>query len=165
MATETTMTIEEVIGQRIQELRNQMDPPVSQAEIGRRLGDFLSKPWPRQSVSHAEGGNRAFTAVELAAFASVYAVPVADLVEPPPGVRVVFPSGLDWEPNVRTVSEGDLTEVVKGIDELERAAQYLRSQHEMTRTNLRMEEVILSHVDKAYTALHHALRPREDDES
>ncbi len=158
------MTIEEVIGRQIQVLRMKLDPPVPQAEIGRRLGEYLAKPWPRQSVSHAEAGNRAFTAVELVAFSSVFGVTVSELLQPPPGVRVEFPSGAMWDSTSATAGDGDLREVAKGIDELERAAAHLRNQHELTKTNVRMEEIIINHMDKAYTALVHALTPPKDGE-
>lgn len=157
------MTIEQVIGRQIQELRLKLDPPAPQAEVGRRLGQYLAKPWPRQSVSHAEAGNRAFTAVELVAFSSVFGVPIAELLKPPPGVRVTFPSGEAWDSTAASKeADGDLREVARGIDELERAAAYLRNQHELTKTNVHMEEIIINHVDQAYTALIHALTSAKD---
>lgn len=93
------MKIEQMIGLRVQELREELEPKgkVSQAELGKRLGAYLTKDWPRQSVSHAEAGNRAFTAVEILALARVLGVSVEDLLRPPAGAeRVEFPSGESW---------------------------------------------------------------------
>lgn len=74
------MRIEEYIGHRVRERREELD--MTQEELGRKLGDLLGKPWPRQTVSTAERGARAFPAVELLALATVLRVPVHRLVTP-----------------------------------------------------------------------------------
>lgn len=81
------MKLEEVIGSRVAAAREQRG--LSQAELGKRLGDWLEKPWARQAVWSAEQGKRAFTAAELVAFAHVLDVPVEHLLTPPVEVREV----------------------------------------------------------------------------
>ena len=75
------MRIEEVVGQRVAELRTAAG--MTQAALGEALGGPLGKPWSRQAVSAAEQGGRAFTAAEIAAFALVFEVPVGRLLTPP----------------------------------------------------------------------------------
>lgn len=81
------MRIEDVIGQRITRAREETG--WSQAEIGVKLGGYLGKPWPRQAVSAAEKGRRAFTAAELVALAYVLGYSVETLLSPPDGVSEV----------------------------------------------------------------------------
>lgn len=90
--------IEEVIGHRIQVLRESLASPlgerVSQTEFGRRLGPLLGKEWSRQAVWMAESGKRAFTAVELVAIAHVLRTPVASLMLPPGDLEgIEMPTG------------------------------------------------------------------------
>ncbi|MCX2965592.1 helix-turn-helix domain-containing protein [Gordonia aquimaris] len=92
------MKIEEVIGHRIQVLRESLASPlgekVSQTEFGRRLGPLLGKEWSRQAVWMAESGKRAFTAVELVAIAHVLRTPVSSLMLPPGDVEGIdMPTG------------------------------------------------------------------------
>jgi transcriptional regulator with XRE-family HTH domain len=79
--------IEEVVGQRVAELR--APTGMTQAELGQKLGELLGKPWSRQAVSAAEKGGRAFTAAELLALAYVLEVPVGRLLTPPLGALTV----------------------------------------------------------------------------
>lgn len=81
------MRIENVVGYWLTEFREQSGR--SQTAIGVELGKHLDKPWPRQAVSAAENGRRAFTAAELVAFAVVLDCSVADLVTPPPNVASI----------------------------------------------------------------------------
>ncbi len=74
------MDSERAVGQTIRDLREQRG--MSQAELGRALGDELDRPWPRQTVSQAEAGRRAFPVRELVAVAGVLGVPITDLVAP-----------------------------------------------------------------------------------
>ncbi len=95
------MRVEEAIGQRIQELRKaQTDAKeMTQEELGERLGRYLERPWSRQAVSAAEKGQRAFTSVELAAFALVFDVPVQGLFLPSVEVSAIdMPSGVVVDP-------------------------------------------------------------------
>jgi hypothetical protein len=43
-----------------------------QAELGKDLGEYLGKTWPRHAVWAAERGQRAFTAAELRALVEVF---------------------------------------------------------------------------------------------
>lgn len=87
------LTIEEVIGTRIQQRREQLG--LSQAKLGEMLTDTLGKPWSRQAVSLAEKGGRAFVAAELVALAEALDISIAQLFVPSTGFggRVLLPSG------------------------------------------------------------------------
>lgn len=143
------MTIEQMIGRRIQDLRQQIDDgSTSQAEIGRRLGSYLPKPWARQSVSHAEAGNRAFTAVELIALSRVFDIPVADLLTPPPGVRVEFPSGKEWGAPTKATNElAALSDLAQAIESI---ALQSRQNHAMAQSMSDGSTRILALTDAAY---------------
>lgn len=97
--------IEQVIGERIRELREGLG--ISQAELGNRL----PLPWPRQAVSAAEKGRRAFAAAELANFATTLGVGIADLV-----------GEADGRPNVDYVDKhatlGALRRIQRELDRL-----------------------------------------------
>jgi transcriptional regulator with XRE-family HTH domain len=79
--------IEDVIGYWI--TRGREETGMTQAQIGEALGEHLDKPWPKQAVSAAEKGRRAFTAAELVAFALVLGATLESLLEPPPDVNAV----------------------------------------------------------------------------
>lgn len=81
------MKIEKIIGYWLVQGRTELG--LTQADVGERLGEYLGKPWARQSISAAEKGDRAFTAAELVAFAMVFGSTVETLIEPPPGVDSV----------------------------------------------------------------------------
>jgi transcriptional regulator with XRE-family HTH domain len=76
--------IEDVIAERITKGREELG--LTQAQVGEQLGAYLGEPWPRQAVSSAEKGVRAFRASELIAFALVLGRNVEALIEPPPEV-------------------------------------------------------------------------------
>jgi len=76
------MRLEEVIGSRIAAARTAAD--MTQVELGERIGRYLGKLWSRQSVSSAEKGGRAFTAVELLVIAIELGVPLTTLFVPDP---------------------------------------------------------------------------------
>jgi transcriptional regulator with XRE-family HTH domain len=73
--------VEELAGQRIRAVREDRD--MTQEELGRRLGKLLGREWPRQAVSAAERGRRAFTAAELVAIALTLRTSVGHLLTPP----------------------------------------------------------------------------------
>ncbi len=119
------MQIEELIGRRIQALRKTMKDGeiVTQEDLGERMGTYLEKPWSRQAVSAAEKGQRSFTAVELAAFASIFEVPVQSLFQAP--IDVVYldmPSGVSVDVRNLRRGRGMVTEVGSrskgGLDEV-----------------------------------------------
>jgi transcriptional regulator with XRE-family HTH domain len=59
----------------------------TQAELGARLEARLGRTWPRQAVSAAEKGRRAFTAAELFAIADALGCGVPDLLRVDPSVQ------------------------------------------------------------------------------
>src|SRR6266516_1783192 len=69
------MKVTEIVGERVRAAR--ASTGMSQAELGRRLGGYLEKPWFAQAVSEAEKGRREFTATELIALAVVLDRPVS----------------------------------------------------------------------------------------
>jgi transcriptional regulator with XRE-family HTH domain len=71
---------EEVVGRRVRDIRDGQG--MTQEQLGRGIGELLGKPWPRQTVSAAEAGRRAFTAVELVAIARALGVYVGHLFTP-----------------------------------------------------------------------------------
>lgn len=88
------MRIEDVIGQRIREVREIND--VTQGQLGERLGELLGREWSRQAVSTAEKGGRAFTAAELVAIAHALGTTVPRLMTPAVDVRAIeLPGGVE----------------------------------------------------------------------
>jgi transcriptional regulator with XRE-family HTH domain len=81
----------EYIGRRVRELREARK--MSQQQLGDELGRWLEKPWPRQTVSMAELGKRAFAADELVALAVCLRVPVTRLVAPLLFDKLMLPGG------------------------------------------------------------------------
>lgn len=75
-----------------------------QAELGRRLGDYLEKPWFPQSVSEAEKGRREFTATEIVALGAVLNRPLAWFFVPPDEGSFELPN--------KTLSFDELADVV-----------------------------------------------------
>src|SRR3954468_21857578 len=69
--------VSRLVGARIADVR--LLRGYTQEDLGERLAEHLGRPWPRQAVSLAEQGGRAFTAAELVAVARVLGVAVADL--------------------------------------------------------------------------------------
>ncbi len=74
------MRVEEVVGRRMREIRD--GKGMTQEQLGQEVGKMLGKPWPRQTVSAAEAGRRAFTAVELVVIARALDVYVGHLFTP-----------------------------------------------------------------------------------
>lgn len=88
------MKPEEMVGKRIAEIRARSG--MTQQQLGEQLGELLPRPWPRQTVSGAERGDRAFTAAELVAIAHVLHVVVGALLVPPldaEAEQIEMPSG------------------------------------------------------------------------
>lgn len=146
------MRIEDVIGRWITEGREQTG--MTQAQLGDRLGELLGKSWPRQAVSAAEKGRRAFTAAELVAFAVALGCNVEDLLEPPADVQEVIL--MDGPPlpsrHLRTVgaTNTDLEDAVESMQELRQSWENLRQGNQ--ETNVKMY--------RAYKDLVSALRGR-----
>lgn len=86
------MKPEQVIGRQIRAIREGQG--MTQEDLGLRLGNLLARPWPRQAVSGAERGERAFTGAELLAIAHVLQTWIGALLMPPIEVeQVEMPSG------------------------------------------------------------------------
>lgn len=86
MELQETASIGEVIGWNI---REQRAARWTQPEFGKLIGTVLPKPWPAQTVSSAEKGERAYAAAELVAIAHLLEVSVATLFSPPLPVQTV----------------------------------------------------------------------------
>lgn len=165
------MRIEDVIGRWITEGREQTG--MTQTQLGNRLGELLGKPWPRQAISAAEKGRRAFPAAELVAFAVALGCNVENLLEPPIDVQEV--TLLDGPPlasnRLRAVAatNTDLADCVTSMQRLRQAWSELGNKF----------RVVDMKIGVAYQDLGSALRgrgiarkdgardhdePREDDE-
>jgi transcriptional regulator with XRE-family HTH domain len=79
--------VEEIVGQRIRERREQLE--LSQAQLGKLIGEHLGRDWPRQAVSAAERGQRAFTVAEMVTLAYVLGVSIGQLLTPPVGTEKI----------------------------------------------------------------------------
>lgn len=105
------MRIGQVIGERVRVQREARG--WTQAKLGELVGSQLGQEWPRQAISAAEKGKRAFTAAELVTFAHVLGVGIGHLLTPPPGVdSIEMAPGIAAEPAViaeaiRPVREAD----------------------------------------------------------
>lgn len=86
------MKVEELVGQRIREVRELQE--LTQEEFGKQLEPLLGKRWPRQTVSAAEKGARAFTAAEILVIAHTLNTTIDRLFQPPIDLKEVeVPSG------------------------------------------------------------------------
>lgn len=113
--------IEEIVGRWIATGRAANGQ--SQAQLGTALGEYLGKPWSRQSISAAEKGDRAFTAAELIAFGLALGCPVEALLEPPADVEQVgIGEGVIDARHLRTAAatNADLTAVAEAMQEMRR---------------------------------------------
>ncbi len=100
------MRVEEVVGDRLRRERERAG--LSQAQVGQYVAPLLGRVLPRQAISHAEAGKRAFTAAELVAFAHVIGCDVAKLLELPPHVdAVTMPSGRTLDRDQFPVDESE----------------------------------------------------------
>jgi transcriptional regulator with XRE-family HTH domain len=154
--------IEEVIGQRIREVREIND--VTQEQLGRRLGELLGKEWSRQAVSTAEKGGRAFTAVELVALAHALGTTVPRLMTPPVNVRSVeLPGGEQigrQEVTRSTLPRASTEKAFADAEETLRVlAEHLLSVKKLSNDGL--EVVGLAHEAMAQAAESIAIRIRE----
>jgi transcriptional regulator with XRE-family HTH domain len=78
-------TIEQIIGARVARLR--VEHGMTQVELGQRLEPFTGLAWSRQNLRNAEVGNRAWSANDVLAVASVFGVSIAELFTPLPEQR------------------------------------------------------------------------------
>ena len=78
-------TIEQIIGARVARLR--VEHGMTQVELGRRLEPYTGLAWSRQNLRNAEVGNRAWSANDVLAMASVFGVSIVELFTPLPDQR------------------------------------------------------------------------------
>ena len=78
-------TIEQIIGARVARLR--VEHGMTQTELGRRLEPYTGLAWSRQNLRSAEVGNRAWSANDVLAVATVFGVSIAELFTPLPDQR------------------------------------------------------------------------------
>ncbi len=92
------MKPEKVIGKRIKAVRESRK--MTQDALGTALGHWLKQAWPRQAVSGAERGERAFTGAELIALAHVLEINIGALLMPPMDAEdIEMPSGAMLPPS------------------------------------------------------------------
>lgn len=128
------MKIEDVVGYWIAQGREQAGK--SQGTVGVELGEHLGKPWPRQAVSAAENGRRAFTAAELIAFSMVLGCTIETLFQPPPGVeKVELGDGVELDARYLRTTAGTNADLVALVD----AIQSQRDQMEDVRSQVQMQ--------------------------
>ncbi|MDP9225588.1 MAG: helix-turn-helix domain-containing protein, partial [Actinomycetota bacterium] len=77
----------ELVGRRIQMLRAQVlaadrTAAMTQEEFGQRMGEYLGRPWSKQTVSAAEKGKRNFDLQELLAITAVLGTTLEYLLSP-----------------------------------------------------------------------------------
>lgn len=119
------MEPQQVVGQRLAEIREGRG--MSQADLGQELGKLLKRPWPRQTVSAAEKGERAFTATEIVALAWILETPVDQFLVAPSDVRaIVMPSGTTIDAEslrqaIRPAVESEWNDVLSAADRLSAA--------------------------------------------
>lgn len=81
------MKIEEIVGKRMRERREELG--LSQSQLGKRIGGHLGRDWPRQAVSAAEAGQRSFGIADMVVLAHVLGISIGHLVTPPAGLPQV----------------------------------------------------------------------------
>lgn len=124
------LEVRKVVAKRMREARERAGQ--TQQELGESLEPLLGKRWTRQSVSAAEQGDRAFTAIDIVAIAYVTGVSPAYLLDlPPEADGLTLPTG-------GTLSREDLRQAAAtgghsaGVSALESAlADLIRSTDEV----------------------------------
>jgi hypothetical protein len=104
-----------------------------QAELGKDLGEYLGKTWPRHAVWAAERGQRAFTAAELRALVEVFHLHgVDELFTPPLGVDTVELGG--GKPLGYTARDTGSTPATRCVTHSSPSASTLRNSPDIWRT-------------------------------
>lgn len=154
------MRIEDVVARWITEGR--MKAGMTQVQLGERLGELLGRPWPKQAVSAAEKGRRAFTAAELVAFAIALSCHVEDLLQLPAGADELTLS--EGPPlNVGHLHTGGASDT--GLRDLAISLEHLRGELAKTcaHAELVKESSMLAgeHLQRVYAAVPvtHMVRP------
>lgn len=153
------MRIEDVIARWITEGREVSG--MTQVQLGERLGEILGKPWPKQAVSAAEKGRRAFTAAELVAFAVALGCNVETLLQPPMDVDEVTLS--DGPPvksgYLRTIAATN-TDLADLVTSMERLREVLVNTRRKAADTDKMTMLAQAKLAQAFQDLHAALRGR-----
>ncbi len=143
------MRIEEVIGERIREVRDLQE--LTQEQFGQRLGQLLGRAWSRQAVSAAEAGGRQFTAAELVAIAHVLGTTVPRLLTPPVAVREVeLPSGVKLDRLPLTERVFPRGGALKVFDEMR---EQLRTLAQASAAQRQYQSTIVDAIDLLYQSL------------
>src|SRR4051794_4038220 len=121
------MKIEEIIGMNVRQAREESG--LTGAEVGRKIGKWLRKEWPRQTVSLVESGKRAFTGEELLALALVLGKPLAYFFRVSSQQEVEMPSGATVRGSeFARLFQGDLESLLPVMfDEVSRARRQMGS--------------------------------------
>jgi transcriptional regulator with XRE-family HTH domain len=85
-------SIERVIGRQLASARKRAG--WSQAELGEAVGRFTGKPWSRQTVANAEGGQRGFTASDVWVLSFALDIAPSALIVPDVAMGTVEVSGV-----------------------------------------------------------------------
>ncbi|MGW3946579.1 helix-turn-helix transcriptional regulator [Micrococcus endophyticus] len=114
-------TAARIVGHNVKKTRERLG--MTGAVLGAKMGAIFredGKPWPRQTVSLLEGGDRVMVAAEVVALAEVLDVRVADLYAPPAGVEEV-------QAGTRCVSVERLAAPVGGDPHIEALGEALKA--------------------------------------
>ena len=87
----TTRTMEEVVGANLTRYREREN--ISQAELGRGIGQGWGREWSRQAVSLAEAGKRAFGVTDLVTICHGTGLTMNDLLTIPEDTDVDLGTG------------------------------------------------------------------------
>jgi hypothetical protein len=133
----------EVIGSNVRALRESL---MTAEEFGRRIGEILGKPWPRQMVYLMEKGGRSCTAEDVIAMAMVLDVPIADLFIPSTSVTEVE-VGQQQVPRERLLTQGQsdserLYGMARHIQALDRSTADLHQA-------VRAQRLVMNNIDRA----------------
>jgi transcriptional regulator with XRE-family HTH domain len=153
------LRIEDVIAHWITKGREETG--MTQAQLGERLGELLGKPWPKQAVSAAEKGRRAFTAAELVAFAVALGCNVENLLQPPMETDEVIigdgPPLKSGHLRRAAATNTDLADLVTSMEHLREELVTTRTNAELVKKSSMLAGIKLQ---RAYNDLHSALRGR-----
>lgn len=86
-ADHNVRTMEEIVGTNLTRYREREG--ISQAELGRRIGQGFGREWSRQAVSLAESGKRSFGVTDLVTICHGTQLTMADLLTIPEDVGMV----------------------------------------------------------------------------
>lgn len=150
------MKPEEMVGRRVAEIRERLG--MTQQQLGEDLEPLLGKSWPRQTVSSAEKGKRAFTAAELIALAIVLKTQANRLLIAPIEMEELeMPGGLfvgrDTLSAVLGYRGGDVDERFHAIAATGKAVNAIREVASLTSERIRTDDAQLDRLKQLYEDL------------